>query len=111
MYLLIVTLKTVLTNKVQNHRLFWNLRNVSVTLFWTLSLTLTFSLDKINVCPTTLRGFYFQSLGPTLISPNKRVSVIECLKDSVASTTLENFNIIVTTRYTFRDQNNYYSYL
>ena len=42
-------------------------RNASNTLFSTLSQTLTILLGEINVCPTTLSGFYFQNVGPTLI--------------------------------------------
>jgi len=43
----------------------------------TLSLALTLLLGEINVCPTTLCGFHFQSVCPTLILPDKRVSVRE----------------------------------
>ena len=31
-------------------------------------------MGEINICPTTLCGFHFQSVCPTLILPNKRVS-------------------------------------
>ena len=56
--------------------IYWR-RSGSNTLFWTLSLVLTLLLDEINVCLTTLCWFHFQSVGPTLILPNKRVSVRE----------------------------------
>jgi len=42
-------------------------RNANNTLFLTLSQTFTILLDEINVCPTTLSGFHFQNVGPTLI--------------------------------------------
>jgi len=50
-------------------------RNASNTLFWTLSLTLsltlTLLLDEIHACPTTLCGFYFQSVHSQWFKPIK----------------------------------------
>lgn len=43
-------------------------------LFSILHLTFTLLLDEINVCLTTLCGFHFQSVGPTLFLPNKKVN-------------------------------------
>lgn len=58
-------------------------RSARNTLFSTLSLTLTLLSGKINVGPTTLCGSHFQSVGPTLISPNKRVGVgKECVPNT-----------------------------
>jgi len=62
--------------------------NASNTLFWALSLALTLLLGKIIVCPTTICGFHFQSVGPTLISPNKRVSARESAQKRVLLTFL-----------------------
>lgn len=45
-------------------------RNASNIIFWAL----TFLLGEINVCHTTLYGFRFQSVGSTLMSPNKKVN-------------------------------------
>jgi len=41
--------------------------NASNTLSSTLSQTLTVLLGEINLYPTTLSGFHFQNVGPTLI--------------------------------------------
>jgi len=41
------------------------MRNASNTHFLTLFLALTHLLDKINVCPTILWGFNFQSIDPS----------------------------------------------
>ena len=60
-------------------------RNASNTLFWALSLAVTLLLGEINVCPTTLCGFHFQSICLTLILPNKKVSARESSKESVAN--------------------------
>jgi hypothetical protein len=49
----------------------------------TLSLALTLLLGEINVCPTTLCGFHFQSIGPILISLNKRVNARESVQKRV----------------------------
>jgi len=57
--------------------------NASNTLFCALSLALTLLLGKIIVCPTTICGFHFQSAGPTLISPNKKVSTRESAQKRV----------------------------
>jgi len=39
------------------------------------SLTPILLLGGIHMCPTTLCGTHFQSVGPTLILPNQRMSV------------------------------------
>jgi len=61
----------------------YKLNNASNTLFWALSVALSFLLGKIIVCPTTICGFHFQSVGPTLISSNKRVSARESAQKRV----------------------------
>lgn len=43
--------------------------------YGTLFSILTFLLDEINVDPTTLCETHSQSVGLTLITPNKRVDV------------------------------------
>jgi hypothetical protein len=53
------------------------------TLSFEHSLTLTLLLGEINLCPTILCGFHFQSVSPTLISPNKRVSARESTQKRV----------------------------
>jgi len=65
------------------------LRSASNTLFSTLSLTSTLLLGEINVGPTLWKWDPHKVVGPTLISPNKRVSV----RESVASTTLGYYDI------------------
>jgi hypothetical protein len=52
----------------------------------TLFPTLTLLFGEINVDSITLCRTYFQIVEPTLISLNKRVSVRECLKESVLNT-------------------------
>jgi hypothetical protein len=53
------------------------------SLFPKPTLALTFLLDEINVGPINLCGTHFQSVGPTLISPNKRVGVgKECVPNT-----------------------------
>lgn len=46
-----------------------------VTLHWGFQKWSAILLGESHVDPTTLRGTYFQSVRPTLISPYKRVSV------------------------------------
>lgn len=46
-----------------------------VTLHWGFQKGSAILLGESHVDPTTLRGTYFQSVRPTLISPYKRVSV------------------------------------
>jgi len=58
------------------------------TLSFEHSLTLTLLLGEINVCSTTLCGFHFQSVCPTLILPNKRVSARESAQKRVLLTFL-----------------------
>jgi len=45
--------------------------------------TLSLLLDETHVCPAALCGFHFQSVGFTLISPNKRCSVIVSVEKTV----------------------------
>lgn len=52
--------------------------------YGTLFSILTFLLDEINVDPTTLCETHSQSVGLTLITPNKRVDVRVSVEKRVA---------------------------
>ena len=56
-----IPLPIVLFGWDQSHKI-TSKRGMLTTLSFELSLTLTLLLDEIHACPTTLCGFYFQSV-------------------------------------------------